>query len=416
MVKLNYIGSKNQGKSIKELFCNVKIGDISKDEHFYYYIDINKSVYDKNSKIGNLAIDYEKILNNSLEDYRNKIISNKKDDIFCNDELNVIDGIEILIDKITNKISINDENKIIVENIKNIKNNKTKTFYESLQRILFFNQLIWQTNHTLNGLGRLDKILISYYKKDIQEGIITKQGAKELLREFLLTLHKYYELKSNSFLGDTGQIIELGGKETDGTYYYNELTYIFIDLIKDLKLPDPKLLLRVSNNVPKDLMELSLECIKTGIGCPLFANDDIIIDKLIKFGYKEEDAYNYGTSACWEPYIIGKSVDPNNIGMITFVEPFKTLLENEDLDKITNTEELILTYKKYLEKYLISLIEQLNKVKLQEDPLLSLFIDNCIINNKDIANGGAIYNHYGLTSVGLSNLVNSIILKMKKNY
>ena len=57
--------------------------------------------------------------------------------------------------------------------------------------------------------------------------------------------------------------------------------------------------------MPHELLEKSVECISTGIGCPLFANDDIIIPLLKNFGYTEEDSYNYGTSACWEPFIIG---------------------------------------------------------------------------------------------------------------
>ena len=76
-------------------------------------------------------------------------------------------------------------------------------------------------------------------------------------------------------------------------------------------MPDPKVLLRISKNTPRDLIKLSIDCIKTGVGCPLFANDDVIIPKLIKFGYEKNDAYNYVTSACWEPLIPNKSVEQN---------------------------------------------------------------------------------------------------------
>ena len=56
--------------------------------------------------------------------------------------------------------------------------------------------------------------------------------------------------------------------------------------MEEIQLPDPKVFLRVTDKVPRDLMELSLRCIKTGIGCPLFSNDDVIIPKLKKKGYK----------------------------------------------------------------------------------------------------------------------------------
>ncbi len=406
MIKYIFKAKIYKGKNIKKLFTKITLGNIDEKDKFYFNIDLFKFTY---SNIGNLSIDYNIILNNSLLDFKKLLEQNKQDKKFYTDEINVIEGIEILIDRIVNKFNKMNLNKQLINNIKNIKDKKAQTFYEALQRILFFNQLLWQTYHGLNGLGRLDMILISYYKNDIERGIISKNEARQLLKQFLITLHKYYKFKSNILLGDTGQIIELGGKDVKGKYIYNELTYIIIELMQELQLPDPKILLRVSSNMPKSLMEKSLRCIQTGIGCPLFANDDVIIDKLIKFGYKKEDAYNYGTSACWEPYIIGKSLDQNNIKSINFIEPLDTLLRKEKLEEIENIQQLIEKYKIHLEKYINVFIKKTKKIKWQKDPLLSLFIEDCIKNNKDLANGGAIYNNYGFTGVGLPNLINSLI-------
>lgn len=68
---------------------------------------------------------------------------------------------------------------------------------------------------------------------------------------------------------------------------------MFIRALSELQLTDPKIVLRVSNETPSDLINLSLEAINTGIGSPLFSNDEIIIDKLIGFGYDKSDAINY---------------------------------------------------------------------------------------------------------------------------
>ena len=91
-------------------------------------------------------------------------------------------------------------------------------------------------------------------------------------------------------------------------------------------------------------MELSLRCIKTGIGCPLFSNDDVIIPKLIEFGYEEQDAYNYVTSACWEPLMVGKATEQNNIDSLVYMNPLTELLDNEDVEKLTTYEEFIKKY------------------------------------------------------------------------
>ena len=391
----------NNYKSYKRLFSKIKLENI-KSNSFYYYIDINKTHYHKGQVIGNLMLDYNMILDKSINDYKEEIkaITNKK---LYKNELDLLDGIELLVNR---EIAIVD-NKEIKDSLKGLINRKANSFKDALQRILFLNQLLWQTGIFLNGIGRLDLILDKYYKDDLDKKIISKKEAKEYLRDFLELLHKDYYFKSNSLYGDTGQIIILGGIDKKNNYFSNDITYMIIELMEELKEPDPKVLLRVSNNIPRSLMDLSLRCISTGIGCPLFANDDVIIPKLIEFGYSKEDAYNYGTAACWEPYIPGKSFDQNNLGSINFMEPLKALLND---NSIKSTDEFIKKYYKYLNAYLEKFRNRIDSKVFAKDAILTLFNKDCIANNKDISEGGAIYNNYGFTSVGLSNLVNSILI------
>lgn len=394
----------NRGKQIKILFSKIDIGDCKKNENFYYNIDVFTKLYDTKNVLGNLCLDYSKILNYSLNDFKEKI---KGDGEFLDSEKKLIEGIEVYISRICNKFK--DKNKRVIESIQGIKERKASGFFDALQRILFLNQLMWQTGHPLNGLGRLDIILEKYYYDDLKKQNITNESAYNLVKEFVEKLHSYYYFKSNNLFGDNGQIIVLGGKEIDGKYKYNDLTKIFIKVIKELQYPDPKVLLRVTKDTPRELIELSVDCIKTGVGCPLFANDDIIIPKLIDFGYELEDAYNYSTSACWEPYIAGKSVDPNNIDSIVFIKPLNNLLDNEDLKKFDNFESIVYSYKEYLSKYLEQLVNDVNNIRFEEDPLLSLFIEDCIKKQTDISIEGAKYNNYGLTSVSLGNTINALI-------
>lgn len=404
-----YIPSKKltRGTQLKKMFIKQKIR-VNK-EGFIYTIDPYKMMYYDNKIIDNLTIDYNKIIKQSLNDYK---IENEelKDCEYKDNQKNLLDGIEILIDRIV--VKVKRSNRADKEKIKNhferMKNEKVQSFEEALQRILFYNQLLWQTGHLLNGLGRIDKILNELYEKDIKEKIITEEKAKKLLLDFCKVLHENYWYKSSSLMGDTGQIIILGGTEEDGSYYSNRLTYMFIEVIKELQLPDPKVLLRVSDKTPRNLIELSIDCIKTGIGCPLFSNDDIVIPKLIEFGYDKEDAYNYVTSACWEPLIASKSIEPNNAKSIIYMKPFNNLLENENLDEIKNKRQLINIYKKYLEKYVNNLVKEANKLLWDEDPLLSLFTENCNNRLMDISKGGAKYNNFGFTSVSLANTINAI--------
>ena len=99
---------------------------------------------------------------------------------------------------------INYANRIDNKLVNEIVYKKCDSFVGALQRILFTNQLLWMTGHNLVGLGRLDKTLERFYLNDDS---LNKEKLKELLKEFLITLHKFYNVKSNVLLGDTGQII-----------------------------------------------------------------------------------------------------------------------------------------------------------------------------------------------------------------
>ena len=412
----------NKGTQIKNLFRKVDI-HIPKSG-FIFFLDEFKNLSEEGHIIDNISIDYSRVLKTSVYEYNELYFHPKSGRGFARDlssdfiknQLDTLDGIELLIYRIIKKLrnSNHNERAKFARYFENMIDKPAEHFEEALQRILFYNQLLWQTGHGLNGLGRLDKILEDYYFDDLNTGFITQEEIYELIKSFLKTLHTYYWYKSAALMGDTGQVIILGGKYDDeyGEYYfYNDLTYMFIQAIKELQLPDPKVLLRVSDETPRDLIELSLETINTGIGSPLFSNDEIVIDKMIEFGYDKEDANNYVVSACWEPSAVGKGFEQNNINFISFLKPLNEIFDGETeqfLDNILSFDELFNSYKYYLKKDADELIAILDDIEWNNDPMLSLFIDDCNDRNMDISQGGAKYNHYGITTVGLANTVNSL--------
>ena len=419
-----YVSSSkfNKGLQIKNLFRKVEI-DIPK-EGFIYFLDELKNLHLDGQIIEGISVDYSRILNYSIYDYNEMYFNPKEgyrmklysDSNFIRNQQDMLDGVELLIYRIIKKLKKSnrtDKTKYI-HFFEDMIDEKASHFEEALQRILFFNQLLWQTGHTLNGLGRLDKVLEDLYFDDLNSGYITQEEAYELIKSFIKTLHSYYWYKSSELMGDTGQVIVLGGKYSDeyGDYYfYNDLTYMFLSAIKELQLPDPKVLLRVSNETPRDLIELALETINTGIGSPLLSNDEVVIDKMVDFGYDKEDATNYVVSSCWEPSAIGKGMEQNNLNTISFLKPLNEFLDTETpqvLDMLDNFDELLNSYKYYLKKEVDSIIEVMDEIVWNEDPLLSLVIDDCNNENLDISKGGAKYNHYGITTVSLANTVNSL--------
>lgn len=391
----------SKGIQIKNLFSKVDINIPS--DNFIFTIDEFKTVNYKHRIADNLSLDYSKVLNTSLNDLKEKY---KDFDDYSLNQMNAVEGIEILIDRTITGINASDrkDKDEYINYFNNIKTKKATTFKEALQRILFFNQLLWQTGHNLNGFGRLDYVLDDVYRQDD----ISKEEALDLIKQFLKSAHYHYEYKSNSLIGDTGQIIVLGGLIDENNYFANDLTYLFLKAVKELDQPDPKLILRYSENMPRDLLELSIDTMSTGVGSPLISNDEVVISNLINFGYEKDDAYNYVVSACWEPAPVGKGLELNNIDSLVFIEPLNQLLDEEDLSKFTDFNQFLVEYKNYLIRYTDDLLDRINSQDWEMDPLLSLFIDNCNQNKLDFSQGGAIYNNYGLTSVSLSNTINSL--------
>ena len=380
----------------------------SKNKTFFYSIDCFKTIERKYQILDNYSVDYNLIVNHSFKEIKDKLnlCSNNK---FIRDETMIINALHSYIDRCKENKEIASQYGAQLNAIASIFERPAKSFFEGLQRILFFNQFLWQTGHKHNGFGRLDHILYDLYINDIKNKKITDNDVENMLCDFFNVLHENCWFKSTMLLGDTGQIIILGGTDEDKKYQCNDLTYKFINVSMKLKLPDPKVLLRCSSNMPDDLLELALNCISTGIGAPFLSNDDAVIPALISFGYKPEDAYNYVTSACWEPLIAGESCDQNNIMSINFAKPFVNMLNDIDLNNITTLEDLTTTYKNYLEKYLDKILLRLSQMIFEEDPLLSLLSNSAIQNGKDIVRGGAEYKNIGVTSIGLASVIDSFM-------
>ena len=326
-------GKRDISTDIEALFNKVEL-QWDKSSSFFYWIDIKKTIAVKGNILSNFTLDYGRIISGSFNEFADRAIKVGGD--YGNRALHMKNAIETLRNRILGVIDPEDrkETRVLKEEFSAILNCPAKHFHEGLQRILFFNQVLWQTRHTLNGLGRLDKILNHLYVTDLREGILTQNDAYVMILDFLGCLSRWYSYKSSALLGDIGQIIILGGEEQDGSYFCNDLTYLFMRAQAELGRPDPKILLRVSDKMPDRLLNAAVQALTRKTGSPLFSNDTVIIPYLLNFGIDQEDAYNYCVSACWEPFIPGKSLDQNNIKTFDFFRPLDAMLRAGNLETI----------------------------------------------------------------------------------
>lgn len=406
------ITKKNINKSLQlsSIIGKVALLPIENKSGFYYSIDYYKTVELKKRILDNYSIDYQRVIDDSLYHIKKQTQIEKND--FLNEEACLIRALEQYVERLKNS-DIAGKYTAAIYAIESLFDRSAITFFEGLQRILFINQFLWQTKHKHNGLGRLDLILNSLYQKDIENGRLSRNEAKEMLKDFFSILHKNCGYKSTMLVGDTGQIIILGGKNITGEYLCNELTYLFIEVAEELKLPEPKILLRCSEKMPDELLKKALRCIATGIGAPLLSNDDVVIPRLIEFGYELEDSYNYVTAACWEPLIPSESCDQNNIDSINWAVPFVKVLDNLDGKENLIFEAVVDQYILQMKQYIKEKLDNLSVLEFENDPLLSLFSREALKKKKDLVQGGAKYCNLGLTSVGMGTVINSL-LNIKK--
>lgn len=404
-----YVSKTKSNCDIFDYICKNQYIDIGKNERFVYFLDYMYLLDEvKGYQFGNITPDYITFVNSGLNGMRIN-----GDSRYIKEYNKTIDSIEILIDRIIdeirNKDTINKGRKI--ECFEKMKSKGASHFEEAIQRVLFVNQIIWQTDHRLIGIGGLDKFLKNFYEEDMRNRYITKCDAESILKDFVKTLHMYYWFKSNMLMGDTGQIIVLGGSNAQGDYIYNDLTLMMIKVIKELALPDPKILVRVNKNIPDEVLDEAVGCMSSGLGSPLLSNDDVIIPKLIEFGVLKEDALRYTVSACWEPLIGGTSVSLNNMTTLNFMRPMENVFKRDRMSTIKSFEKLLDRYEFYLEKNLRAVKRVIDGAIFQHDTVMSLFIEGC--QKKDASRGGAKYFNAGITTVALGNVIDSL-LNIKK--
>ncbi|MEZ4579980.1 MAG: pyruvate formate lyase family protein, partial [Desulfobacterales bacterium] len=169
--------------------------------------------------------------------------------------------------------------------------------------------------------GRVDQILYPYYQKDIAKGRITREKAKEILAAFCIklceTVPPHPEIADKTLGGlPSYQVITVGGVDDQGNDATNELSYILLELMDELRMRQPNFHVRIHANTPKDFYDEVIR-INTGTGgAPAMFNDEIIIKTMASAGYSLTDARNYVAIGCVEPTAQGKTLGSTDAAII----------------------------------------------------------------------------------------------------
>ena len=296
-------------------------------------------------------------------------------------------------------------NQTVADTFSRVPAKAPETLLEAMQFLRLIHYCLWASFNYHNTLGRLDQYLYPYFKKDIEEGRLDRESALELVEEFFICCNKDSDLYTGMQQGDNGQSLVLGGLNPDGTESYNELSDLCLQASLELKLIDPKINLRVNKNTPVELYERGTRLTQQGLGFPQYANDDIVVEALKKWGYEEKDAYNYVVAACWEFIIPGRGTDIPNLNTMSFIH---TIVDTLDKLKDCQTfEEYLDLVRASIEDQARELMDQVKNVYMEPAPLMSLMMENCAQTGRDVSKGSH-YNNYGFHGAGLSTAVDSL--------
>jgi len=280
--------------------------------------------------------------------------------------------------------------------------------------------------------GRLDQHLYPFYKKGLEDGTLTKEKAKELLQ---LLWIKFNNQPAPPKVGVTAEesntyndfaLINTGGVKIDGSDAVNELSYLILDVVEEMRILQPSSMVQISKKTPDEFLTRALRVIKTGFGQPSVFNTDEIVQELLRQGKTVEDARDGGSSGCVETGAFGKEcyiltgyfnlVKVLEITLNNGIDPRtgrKIGLATGDPKDFNNFDDLLDAFRKQLQHSIDVKIEGNNVIeRLYADylpvPFLSLMISDCIASGKDYNDGGARYNTSYIQGVGLGTLTDSL--------
>jgi len=309
-----------------------------------------------------------------------------------------------------------------------------RDFWEALQSYWFVHLGVITELNTWDSFspGRLDQNLYPIYKKGLEDGTVTPEKAKELLECLWV---KFNNHPAPSKVGVTAAesgtyndfaAIDLGGLRSDGSDGVNELTYLILDVIEEMKLIQPSSNIQLSKKSPDRFLKRACEIVRQGWGQPSIFNADLVVEELVRQGKSIEDARTGGTSGCVETGCFGKEAYILT-GYFNLAKVLEVTLNN-GLDPRTGKkigvqtgdpahfgsfESLFDAFRKQLKHFVEvkvkgnNIIERLYANNMPA-PFLSTLIDDCVKRGKDYNDGGARYNSSYIMGVGIGTLTDSL--------
>ncbi|MFA6290996.1 MAG: pyruvate formate lyase family protein [Victivallales bacterium] len=314
-----------------------------------------------------------------------------------------------------------------IEICKRVPRSGARNFREAVQAFHFsYLATIFENPYGGNGPGRLDYFLWPYLEKDLESGVQSLASAREVVDELFIRFHERLCWGADGHV----ETIVVGGSHPDGSCAANPLTRIMVESISSMgELTHPSVYIRIPHDAPEWLTDLSANYLLHGGNRAQILNDDEIVKAITRDGHiPANDANMYMCGGCMEisPFAmngdllftgffnVGKVLEYVMTGGACLMSGKKVLPHLEkDLSGYKSFEEFYKAFVSELDRILTLTFKRLDiyceeSVKFRQLFLVSSQVDDCIKKGRVINDGGARYEDYGSTPLGIPNSADSL--------
>lgn len=311
---------------------------------------------------------------------------------------------------------------------------KPQTFYQAIQHYWFTHLAVTTELNPWDAYspGHFDQHLGPFYAKDAEDGTITRDQALELMECLWVKFNNQpappkvgITLKESSTYTDFCNI-NTGGITPEGEDGVNDVSYIILDCMDEMRLVQPNSNVQISRKNPQKFLKRACEIAREGWGQPAFYNTEAIIQELMNAGKSLADARKGGCSGCVETGAFGNEAYILQ-GYFNLPKIFELTLFN-GVDQMTGKqlgpqtgdardfetwEQLWDAYAKQINHFLDIKVRGSNVIeelfaRYMPVPFLSILTNDCIASGKDYNAGGARYNTSVIQGVGTGTITDCL--------
>lgn len=322
----------------------------------------------------------------------------------------------------------------IAENCAVVPAHKPQTFHQALQMYWFVHLAVTSELNPWDSYspGRLDQHVYPFYRADVQAGRLDRDHALELLECLWVKFNNQpappkvgITLKESGTYTDFANI-NTGGITPDGHDGVNDVSYLILDCMDDMKLLQPSSNVQISRKTPSKFLLRACEISRKGWGQPAFYNTEAIVQELLNAGKSIEDARRGGTSGCVETgafgneaYILTGYFNLPKILELTLFNGYDHVAKRQlglqlgNAEDFKSYDELFAAFQKQVNYFLDIKVKGSNVIeKIYADympvPFLSIITNDCIQKGRDYNAGGARYNTSYIQGVGIGTITDSL--------